>query len=166
MKVIIHDLSEKDFSLLGITEDDLEVINANSSFAPCLGCFNCWLKTPGTCKINDGLKNIGSLLGQSEELVIISKNTYGGYSEPVKKVIDRSIATSLPFFTFRSGKLRHRERYDVAGKVLTVVLYGDFLEIEKSTAPLIVEANRSNMGISAANLHMIQNCNEIGEILK
>ena len=101
MKIIVHDLNEQDFSSLGITGDDIEVINADASYAPCVGCFHCWLKTPGFCKINDGLKNIGVLLGNSEEMVIISQNCYGGYSEPVKKVIDRSISTSLPFFTYR-----------------------------------------------------------------
>ena len=166
MKVLVHDLIEQDFTLLGIARNDFEVINANNPSAPCIGCFHCWLKIPGTCKINDGLKNIGSLMGNSEEIVLISKNCYGGYSEPVKKVIDRSISTSLPFFTYRSGKMRHRRRYSIDRKCLTVFLYGDFLEIEKITAQLIVEANRSNMDFHKVNLHMIQYFNEIGEFLK
>jgi multimeric flavodoxin WrbA len=117
LKVIVHDLKEQDFTLLRIAGNDFEVINANNPSAPCMGCFHCWLKTPGTCKINDDLKNIGSLMGSSEEIVLISKNCYGGYSEPVKKVIDRSISTSLPFFTYRSGKMRHRRRYKVDRKI-------------------------------------------------
>jgi multimeric flavodoxin WrbA len=166
LKVLVHDLNEQDFALLKIAENDFEVINANDAFAPCMGCFHCWLKTPGTCKINDGIKNIGSLMGNSEEIVLISRNCYGGYSEPVKKVIDRSISTSLPFFTYRSGRMRHRRRYSVDRKCLTVFLYGDFLETEKNTAQLIVEANKSNMDCHEANLHIIKRFNEIGKILK
>jgi multimeric flavodoxin WrbA len=166
LKVLVHDLNEQDFALLRIAENDFEVINAKDPFAPCMGCFYCWLKTPGTCKINDGLKNIGSLMGNSEEIVLISQNCYGGYSEPVKKVIDRSISASLPFFTYRSGKMRHRRRYNVDRKCLTVFLYGDFLETEKITAQLIVEANQSNMDFYQANLYMIKHFNEIGEFLK
>jgi multimeric flavodoxin WrbA len=164
LKVLIHDLNEQDFALLRISENDFEVINANGPFAPCMGCFHCWLKTPGICEINDGLKNIGSLMGNCEEIVLISQNCYGGYSEPVKKVIDRSISTSLPFFTYRSGKIRHRRRYNSDRKCLTVFLYGDFLEIEKVTAQLIVEANQSNMDCHEANLHILKNFNEIGEL--
>jgi multimeric flavodoxin WrbA len=166
LKIIVHDLNENDFSTLGITDDDFEMINANKPSAPCMGCFHCWVKTPGTCKINDGLKNIGSLMGNSEEIVLISQNCYGGYSEPVKKVIDRGISTSLPFFTYRSGKMRHRRRYNIGLKRLTVFLYGDFLETEKSTAQLIVEANRSNMDCHNADLHIIKHFNEVREFFK
>jgi multimeric flavodoxin WrbA len=166
LKVLVHDLNEQDFTLLRIAENDFEIINANNAFAPCMGCFHCWLKTPGVCKINDGLKNAGSLIGNSEEIVLISKNCYSGYSEPVKKVIDRSISISSPFFTYRSGKMRHRRRYNVGRKCLTVFLYGDFLETEKIAAQLIVEANRSNMDCYGANLHIIKHVSEIGEFLK
>jgi multimeric flavodoxin WrbA len=162
----VHDLNEHDFSRLGITKDDYEVINANITSAPCTGCYNCWLKTPGTCKINDCLKNAGSLLGQSEETVLISQNCYGGYSWQVKKVLDRSISGSLPFFTYRSWKMRHTRRYNVNRKHLTIILYGDFLESETRTAKLIAEANRSNMGFKEVNFHITSKINEIGEFLK
>jgi multimeric flavodoxin WrbA len=166
LKFIIHDLNEQDFSSLRIAKNDDMVINANMLYAPCVGCFHCWVKSPGTCKINDGLKNNGALLGHCEELIIISQHCYGGYSETVKRVLDRSISTLLPFFTFRSGKMRHRQRYRINRKSFTVFLYGDFLETEKNIAVSIVEANRNNMGFQNAALHIIQQFNEIGTLLK
>ncbi|GBU28231.1 hypothetical protein R84B8_01789 [Treponema sp. R8-4-B8] len=166
MKVLVHDLNEQDFSQLGIIKDEYIVINANVTSAPCVGCYNCWIKTPGTCKINDNLKYSGSLLGNSEETVLISQNCYGGYSEHVKKVLDRSISGSTPFFTYRSRKVRHVKRYNVERKRLTVILYGDFLESEIKTAKLLVEANRNNMGFKKSNLHIINNINEIGQVFK
>jgi multimeric flavodoxin WrbA len=166
MKVIIHDLNEQDFTSLGITGNDFEVINANDKFAPCAGCFACWFRTPGTCRINDGLKNFGALLGNGEEMVIISKNCYGGYSEAVKRVLDRRVSARLPFFTYRSWKMRHRRRYNVKKKCLDVFLYGDFLETEKDVAKLMVEANRSNKAFKKANLHTINDFSEIVEFFK
>jgi hypothetical protein len=167
LNLLIHDLSDEDFASLGIAEDDFEVINANDPSSPCVGCFQCWTKTPGACKINDSLKNIASLVGHSQELVFISKNCYGGYSAPVKKVIDRSIAMSLPFFTYRSGKMRHRCRYKIEGvRRLKVFLYGDFLESEKAAAQLVLEANQSNMDCHEADLHIIKHFAEVGELLK
>jgi len=166
LKVIVHDLSEQDFLQLGINENDYRVINANVAAVPCVGCFNCWFKTPGTCKIDDYLKNSGSLLGNSEETVIISQNCYGGYSVQVKNVLDRSISASLPFFTYRSWKVKHTKRYKIKRNRLTVILYGDFLESETKTAELLAEANRNNMGFKKANLHIIKYINEIGQVLK
>jgi hypothetical protein len=37
LKILVHDLSEQDFSQLGITKNDYKVINANSASAPCVG---------------------------------------------------------------------------------------------------------------------------------
>ena len=166
MKALVHDLNEQAFLQLHINNEDYTVINANVTAVPCVGCYNCWLKTPGTCKINDYLKNSGSLLGNSEETVLISENCYGGYSEQVKNVLDRSISTSLPFFTYRSWKVKHVKRYKTKRNHLTVILYGDFLESETKTAELLVEANRNNMGFKEASLHIINNINEIGQVLK
>jgi len=164
LKILVHDLHEQDFSQLEIAENEYKVINANVTSSPCLGCFNCWLVTPGICKINDCLQKSG--IGNSEETVIISQNCYGGYSEQVKKVFDRGVPDSTPFFTYRSWKIRHIRRYRINRKQLTVILYGDFLDAERKTAELIVEANRSNMGFNNASLHMVNHINEIGQILK
>ncbi|WP_461254956.1 hypothetical protein [Treponema sp. R80B11-R83G3] len=166
MKVLVHDLDEQAFSQLEIIKNYYMVINANAASAPCVGCYNCWFKTPGTCKINDCLKYSGSLLGNSEETVLISQNCYGGYSEQLKKVLDRSIPESTPFFIYCSRKVRHIKRYKVDRKRLTVILYGDFLESEVKTAKLLVEANQNNMGFKEASLHIINHINEIGQILK
>ena len=166
MKILVHDLNEQDFLQLGINNKDFKVINANAASAPCMGCFNCWFDTPGKCKINDCLQNTGSLMGNSEETIIISQNCYGGYSEQVKKILDRSVSASTPFFTYRSWKIRHVKRYRIKRKQLTVIIYGDFLEKEAKAAELMVEANRSNMGFNKVILHMVNNINEIGQVLK
>jgi len=121
LKILVHDLNEQDLSQLENLKKDYKVINANATSTPCVGCFDCWFKTPGTCKINDCLKNSGPLLGNSEETVLISQNCYGGYSEQVKKILDRSVSASTPFFTYRSWKVRHVKRYRTNRKQLTVI---------------------------------------------
>jgi len=166
LKILVHDLNEHDFSQLGINNNDFKVINANATSAPCMGCFNCWFETPGKCKINDCLQNIGSLLGNSEETVIISQNCYGGYGEQIKKILDRSVPASTPFFTYRSWKIRHVKRYRIKRKQLTVILYGDFLETELRAAELMLDGNRGNMGFKKADLYMVNHVNKIGQVLK
>jgi len=164
LKILVHDLSEQDFSELGIIKNDYKVINANAASAPCVGCFNCWFVTPGMCKINDYIQN--SNMGNSEETILISQNCYGGYSEQVKKILDRSVPASTPFFTYRSWKIRHVKRYRMNRKQLTVILYGNFLETEAKAAGLMVEGNRGNMGFKKVNLYMVNHIYEIGRVLK
>jgi len=164
LKILVHDLSERDFSQLGIVKDDYKVINANAASAPCVGCFNCWFVTPGMCKVNDYIQN--SNMGNSEKTILISQNCYGGYSEQIKKILDRSVPASTPFFTYRSWKIRHIKRYKTKRKQLTVILYGNFLKTEAKAAERMAEANRSNMGFKKVTLHMINHVNEIGQVLK
>jgi multimeric flavodoxin WrbA len=166
LKLFIHDLTDEEFYLLNITNKDIKIIAASDKFAHCRGCFRCWLKTPGTCCINDKMKNIGALLGTSDEIIIISRNCYGGYSEPVKRVLDRSISATLPFFTYRDGKIRHMCRYKGNKLCLTAVLYGDFLELEKEAAESLIERNRSNMGFKEKKLIMVKTIQDIRGLIQ
>ena len=60
MKMIIHDLAEDTLRrvLPQITAEDM-VITDNESIHPCIGCFGCWLKTPGVCIIKDTYGQMG-----------------------------------------------------------------------------------------------------------
>jgi hypothetical protein len=165
MRLVIHDLSDEEFTALDIADEDTKVFTAGK-FARCQGCFKCWVKTPGTCFINDELKHIGSFIGKSDEMVIISKNCYGGYSEPVKRIMDRGISALLPFFTWRDGMIRHICRYKSAKICLTALLYGDFTDLEKEAAEGIVERNRSNMGYKEARLVMAEKPGDLKGMVK
>lgn len=151
MTLLIHDLQEEQFTALNISIKDLYIVAANGKFAPCQGCFRCWVKTPGYCYIKDELTHIGAVIGACKKVIIISQNCYGGYSKGVKNVLDRSISTSLPFITYRGKMLHHRLRYNNA-RDLTVGLYGDFTELEKATARKLVDANRVNVGYRTAEV--------------
>lgn len=74
------------------------VLNTDGHYAPCRGCFACWLKNTGYCVMDDSLKHAGALIRQRDSLIIISRLCYGGYGPGVKAVSDRAIGVSLPFF--------------------------------------------------------------------
>lgn len=111
-KVILHDLPpEISSTLFSSLDDSWVMIDGNMKAARCIGCFKCWLKTPGICAFSDKLEDVGKLILSSEQLVIITQMLYGGVSIPVKKVLDRCIPGVNPFFKKKCGKLHHLQRY-------------------------------------------------------
>lgn len=148
MKVLIHDLENTElFNLFPNINNEIKIISQESEIKKCMGCFNCWVKTPGSCVIKDGYGDNGKLFAQSEELIIISQIYYGGYSPFVKNVLDRSIGYILPFFTIRNNEMHHKSRYKKRFK-LSVIAYGkDATQKEKDTLSKIVIANGINFNV-------------------
>ena len=162
MKVMIHDLDEGTAFTPGKSDKDSVIIHANNQYAPCRGCFQCWLKNAGFCVMKDSLQHIGALIGQSDPLIIISRCCYGGYSRPVKAILDRAIGDSLPFFTWRGGQTHHISRYP-RRKLLRVYFYGECTEFEQETAKEMVERNRLNLDYEKAEVVFFQNTEQLKE---
>ena len=160
MKTIIHDLGKQIAPLREQSGKDAVFLDADNRYAPCLGCYSCWLKNPGYCIMKDSLQHIGALFGQSDPLIIISRCDYGGYSSPIKAIVDRSISNSLPFFTWRGGSMHHVSRYSPRQKML-VCFYGDCTDFEKETARQMVEQNRLNLGYDKAEVLFFEDINQL-----
>ncbi len=79
--------------------------------APCIGCFGCWVKTPGICNIPDAGRDVARAMIQSDLVVLFTPVTFGGYSSELKKAIDRSLSLLSPFFTRIDGVVHHKARY-------------------------------------------------------
>ncbi len=143
--MIIHDLNpEQAEKVLAKTEDDL-IICENHSIHNCIGCFGCWVKTPGQCVIKDGYESMGARLGKTKELIVISRMNYGGFSPYVKNVMDRSISYLHANFKIRNKEMHHKRRYDNVIR-LRVFFYGeDITQDEKDTANGYVEAVSVNL---------------------
>lgn len=143
MQVIIHDLTETEFLKLGLQRKDQIVISNQTPIRHCIGCFGCWIKTPGVCLIRDDYGDMGQKISKCNELLVISKCTYGGYSPFVKNVFDRSISYIHPNFTTRNHEMHHKRRYQ--NKIdYQVWFYGDITDNEEETARKLVIANGIN----------------------
>lgn len=162
MRIIIHDLEQTEFDATGIKSgEDTHVISDNGKIKHCIGCFGCWVKTPGTCVIKDGYSDMGVLMSRCDELIIVSECTYGGFSPFVKNVLDRSISYVSPHFTIRNKELHHKRRYD---NVITInaYLYGaDITEKEKETAVSLIKANAINYD---GNVGRVQFFNSVADV--
>jgi multimeric flavodoxin WrbA len=81
------------------------------TIAPCLGCFGCWVKTPGECVIDDDGRAVAQAAVRSDILVYVTPVTFGGFSSELKKAVDRLIPNISPFFAKVQGETHHRRRY-------------------------------------------------------
>ena len=129
MNLLIHDLEEKEFKKIAPNYDGWEIISDNGKIKPCVGCFGCWVKTPGECVIKDGYDKMGGLIHKADEVVVMSRYTYGGFSSFVKNVFDRSIGWVLPYFELYEGEMHHKKRYP-EDKKLTFIFRGSGLTKE------------------------------------
>lgn len=162
MKTIIHDLGAEIIYSLEKPDEDSVVIHADNQYASCRGCFQCWLKNAGFCIMKDSLQHIGALIGQSDPLIIVSRCCYGGYSSPVKAILDRAIGASLPFFTWRGGQTHHISRYP-RRKLMRVCFYGECTGFEQETAKETVERNRLNLDYEKADVVFFENIEQLKE---
>lgn len=162
-RLILYDVPTEFIGRFTDTNEDI-LIDANQIKQYCIGCFGCWLKTPGTCIIKDGFENMGKKLSEIEEFILISKATFGSYSSPVKNVLDRSIAYVLPFFEIRNGEMHHGERYHNALKI-SALFYGSVTEVEKRTSESLVKANAVNLNAKLGKVHFVESMEGVEEVL-
>lgn len=93
----------------------------------CIGCFGCWVKSPGVCVIDDYGRILTETIINRDIVIYLTPVVYGGYSSELKKALDRIIPLLLPFFKKINGEVHHKERYksypDVI--VLGIMLHED-----------------------------------------
>jgi multimeric flavodoxin WrbA len=80
-------------------------------FAPCRGCFGCWIDTPGRCGMRDDANPLMADVMDGEELVWLTRIEHGGWSPLAKAALDRTIGLVSPFFTTLAGETHHSPRY-------------------------------------------------------
>ena len=158
MKVIIHDLGSRYDDLIRSKCD--RSVTADGKYAPCQGCFGCWTKHPAACFMKDALQQACRIIGEADDLVIITKNLYGGYSADIKNVLDRSIGTSTPFSTYRGRQMHHTLRYGRHG-LWQVIVYGEITEAEKDTFRYMAERNAVNDGFERSGVRFIGDLSEL-----
>ena len=163
LKMLIHDL-ETDM-LRGIFPsniDKMTIISDDGTRHHCIGCFGCWVKTPGACVIRDQYGDMGECLSKCSEITILSRCFYGGFSPFVKKVLDRSISYVHPYFVIRNGEMHHKFRYNKSF-ALNVMFYGENITAqEKQTAEKLVHAIALNLGCKVQQISFIKDAAEIG----
>lgn len=113
--------------------------------AYCLGCFECWTKSPGLCRIDDHGRVVAAAVIHSDLVVYLTPITFGGFSSALKKAIDRNICLVAPFFTKINGEVHHQPRYAHYPAILGVGLLPQPDERQAAIFAKLIERNAINL---------------------
>jgi len=113
--------------------------------AHCLGCFGCWVKTPGECVIDDEGREVARQIVASDLVIYLTPVTFGGYSASLKNALDRSISIISPMFRKLKGEVHHQKRYAKYPRLLSIGwMASDDLDQEE-TFEMLIQRNALNM---------------------
>lgn len=121
-----------------------EVLLKEKKIADCLGCFDCWVKTPGICIIDDFGRKAAAKLINSELVVFLTPVVFGSYSYQLKKALDRMIPLISPYFKKVKGEIHHKKRYSKYPSILAVGILEEENEIQSQIFKKLVERNSIN----------------------
>lgn len=88
----------------------------------CMGEFDCFVKTPGRCRIHDEGQEIERAVHDAELVVLVTPLRFGGYTATLKKAVDRLLPLISPFFRKVGGMTHHALRYEHSARWAALAL--------------------------------------------
>ena len=113
----------------GITDVDL----AEQNILPCLGCYHCWIITPGQCVHADGMAALLEQVLEADVVVCATPLYYYSMSSALKVFFERTFPLTREGLTRSArGGLRNNTRYPERwqGKRLITIITGAFKDLE------------------------------------
>lgn len=124
---------------------DVHVVDLSSlKITNCVGCFGCWVKTPGKCVIRDDATKVYPLIAKSDSVIYISHIRYGGYDTIMKTMLERAIPIQKAFIRLHHGETHHVQR-EVVEKDAVIIAYGVHSKEEQELFTRLVKRNAENM---------------------
>lgn len=132
--------------------------------ASCVGCFNCWVKTPGKCIIRDDAVNIYPKIAASNHIIYVTRLLYGGYDIPMKTMLERSLPIQQPFIRLLYKETHHVQR-NVLLKDALIIVYGDYEKVEQEIFEKLVARNAYNMNFKEYRILFVSD-NELEYVIQ
>lgn len=93
--------------------NDTEVIyTQDMNLKGCIGCNNCWLKTPGICSIKDDYDKLLIKYLEAEKVFFVAESKIGFVSYQMKNILDRTLPLATMSVKLYKGQMRHIMRYN------------------------------------------------------
>jgi len=125
-----------DWFVQGVRETDARLVEVDlttRSLLPCLGCYHCWLTTPGQCVHGDDMGELLERILEAEVLVCASPLYHFSMSSYLKVFFERTFPLLKQGLTgsglgFTRNNLRYPDRWE--GKKLVTLLTGALRGLE------------------------------------
>ncbi|MDF2612986.1 MAG: hypothetical protein K0S71_772 [Clostridia bacterium] len=114
---------------------------------PCIGCFNCWIKTPGKCMMKDVTTAINEDIIRINIVIYVTPIIYGSYSTAIKRTLDHIVPILLPFFKKSKGEVHHEQRYSKRPNFMMLAYNETITSEERETFIALTQANSVNLDI-------------------
>ncbi len=84
----------------------------SAAIKACIGCWSCWLKTPGKCVHKDAMAESCSDYVNSDKVILLMDTAQGFINHCAKAFIDRTIPHYHPYIEIVDGECHHKARYE------------------------------------------------------
>jgi len=114
----LFDLREKQDSeiyevIQNLYAEQLKVVKLeDKSVTSCIGCWDCWLKTPGKCVMKDQMTDHFYDYIKSDTVILLMSTAQGFINHQAKAFFDRTIPHYHPYIELVNGECQHVARYD------------------------------------------------------
>jgi len=130
---------------------------ADKKIHHCIGCFNCWFKTPGKCVFNDDMKELLQKFTDADLIIFGTPLYFFTMSGLLKNFLDRLLPLALPFMKkSQTGLITHPSRYPGKQKKYFLVSPCGFPELNHFDALITTFKQIASAG----------ECEYLGEIVR
>jgi len=100
-------------AIQNLYDEPLKVVRlGEQSITSCIGCWTCWLKTPGLCVMKDIMTDFYPDYVNSDTVILLMDTAQGFLSHQAKAFIDRTIPHYNPYIEMVDGECHHAARYE------------------------------------------------------
>jgi multimeric flavodoxin WrbA len=111
-------------------DEPLKVVGlGDQAITACIGCWTCWLKTPGRCAMKDQMVESYPDYVNSDTVILLMDTAQGFISHHAKAFLDRTIPHYHPYIEIEDGECHHVARYE---RYPDMVFYYDTSRFNKS----------------------------------
>lgn len=99
-------------AIQNLYNEPLKVVRlGDQPISACIGCWSCWVKTPGRCVMKDQIAESYPDYVNSDTVILLMDTAQGFISHQAKAFLDRTIPHYHPYIEIVDGECHHVARY-------------------------------------------------------